>query len=248
MDKLSLAGVICALLLVGGCTTEDTTIQLTPAEFQFLGEDVIDMMTVVFQAGEQAYIGDLVDPGDVVDPPVAGNDFTVTYILPIADRLNLGRGSGRVELQILEDGTPVQDPLGFTYAGSTAVQVQVIYRITYRGEAQFTTRGTDVDLTVDLVVTRDGANQLTQSDYIIEGFVDLDQTLTDISVDFRADGAPVDGIRNDGGSADIQIDDPDVIQIMDATAALFDSFLQVNGFVRDCCGYADNFLYTELGL
>ena len=76
---------------------------MTAAEFQFLGEDVIDMMTVVFQVGEQAYLGEVVAPGDVVTQPGAGNDFTVTYDLPDLDRLNLGRGTGRVSLQILEE-------------------------------------------------------------------------------------------------------------------------------------------------
>ncbi len=239
------------LLLVVGCGGVDeftANSGLTPAEFQFLGEDVIDMMTIVFQAGEQAFVGDPVDPGDAVTPADAGNDFTVTYDLPTLDRLNLGLGSGQVQLQILEDGVLVQDPLGFTYADSMATQVQVLYTIAYRGQAQFTQRATDIELTVDLIVTRDGAGTLTLGDYVISGFVDLDQTLTDVAIDFRASGAPVDGIANDGGVADIRIDDPDVIQILDAVADLFDTFFQVNGFVKNCCSYADNFVYTEVGL
>ena len=104
------------------------------------------------------------------------------------------------------------------------------------------------DAKVDLIVTRNGSGILTLGDYVVSGFVDLDQTLTDVAIDFRASGAPVDGIANDGGVADIRIDDPDVIEILNGTADLFDTFFQVNGFVRDCCGFADNFLYTEVGL
>jgi len=246
-------GALFLTLILAGCGVESAIDSgdagLTPAEFQFLGEDVIDLMTVVFQAGEQAFLGETVDPGDVVTQPSAANNFAVTYVLPEADRLNLGLGSGRVTLQILEDGVPVMDPLGFTYAGSAANSVQVLYAITYQGVAAFTSRTTDVDLSVDLVVDRDGSDNLTLTDYIIEGFVDPGQTRTDISIDFRALGAPVDGIENDGGQATaLEIDDPDVVEILDATADLFDTFFQVNGNVRGCCPFADNFLYSEVGL
>ena len=222
--------------------------ELLPSEFQALGADVADLMTVVFQAGEQAFLGEDVEPGEVIEPPSAANDFAVTYNLPTVDRPRLGRGFGRVTLRILEDGVPVQDPLGFTYAGSAAAQVQIIYNLDYAGQAAFTPRSTDVDLLVDLIVERDNNDDLTLTDYLIEGVVDLGQTVTHVSIDFRALGAPVDGIENDGGQADIEIDDPEVIQVLEATADLFETFFQVSGNVRGCCPYADNFLYTDVGL
>jgi hypothetical protein len=248
---MSLRGITMLTLvaaLAGGCVTEEDDPLLSPLEFAFLGEDTIDQMAAVFEGADRAFYGDIVEPEDVIDPPTEENGYTVSYELPPDLRDNIGLGFGTVRLQILEDGVPVQDPLAFTYAGSTAIEVQVLYQVTYRGEATLTARLLDIDLDVDLIVSRSRGGELENGDYIIDGFVDLGPTGTSISTDFRAFGSPRDGIVDDGGGADTIIDDPDVFDVYNGVVDYLADSFQADGSVGCCTRYFDRFFYDEVGL
>ncbi|MHC4958749.1 MAG: hypothetical protein ACYTGN_10275 [Planctomycetota bacterium] len=248
---MSLRGITLLALvaaLAGGCVSEDEDPLLSPLEFAFLGEDVIDMTAAVFEGADRAFYGDIVDAGDVIEPPDEANDYTVRYELPPDLRDNIGLGFGTVTLQILEDGVPVQTPLQFTYADSTADEVRVFYKIVYRGEATLTARLLDIDLDIDLIVSRSRGGELELGDYVIDGFVDLGPTGTSISTDFRAFGSPRDGIVDDGGGADTIIDDPDVFDVYEGILEFFDDEFRADGSVGCCTAYFDRFFYDEVGL
>ena len=133
---------------LGGCSSHHGYDALFPIEIDYLSEDVLDLMAIVFQAGENAFVGDTVEPEDIVDPGGPGNDFTATYDLPEDNRVGLGFGSGRVALQVIEDGFFNEDPLLFSISTTTALEVEITYELRYDGEtlggrSRWTTGSTD---------------------------------------------------------------------------------------------------------
>lgn len=239
--------VLALATLFGGCGSSIEVIGLTQTEFLYLGEDVIELMTIVFQASETGLLGDLVDPGDVVDPARPENGFTVLYDLPLEDRPGLGFGSGQGSVRILEDGVVNQDPLGFSFATTFADEVEIRYGLYYRGQAVLTARETLVDLTVTVIATRTPTG-FDLVDYFVVGDVDLGTTLCSIDCDFQSPGLPRDGVEPGIGGGGGWIDDPDVFDVLNMHLDWSDleSFL-ASGPVG-CCGasFADRFFYTEV--
>lgn len=124
--------LVCGLLAVG-CGSSSRTDNLWGFEVEFLREDTFDLMAIVFQTGENAFFGDVVLPADVIEPAAPGNDFFVHYDLPRAVREGLGPGAGDVFFQVTEDGVINQDPLSFSFATTTALEVVIVYDIAYEG-------------------------------------------------------------------------------------------------------------------
>jgi hypothetical protein len=199
-------------LLAGGCvhSHDHGTHGLALFEIDFLTEDVIDLVAIGFQAAENAYVGDPVQPVDVIETPDAANSFTVTYDLPPAFRVGLGDGSGSVALQIFEDGVVNPDPLGFDIQTTTALTVEIYYDLDYLGTA-VSGRATDVLFGVTAVATRADPADPFLVEYLITGDCFLGQTYCDWDALFRAFGRPRDGIVEGFGGADGVVDDPDVL-------------------------------------
>ena len=238
-----IASLCLTLAVVAGCSSKSSGGGLAGFELDFIEEDVLDMMTVVFQTGELAYVGDVVLPGDVTDPARPGNGFIVSYDLPPADRPGLGLGFGAATLQVFEDGVVNQNPLGFSFLTTTADSIELTYTLVYRGEAVVTARLTNVDLFVSIIATRTGPNSF-RVDYLVQGICDLGQTLCDVDTQFFAAGRPRDGIEpGEGGIADI--DDPDVIDIFFMNIDYFLDHFDAFGDVGCCAFYDEPYFYDE---
>lgn len=241
--KLTFLLVIALLPLVAGCPSGHA-VGLFRSEEVFLEEDVIDLMTIVLQSGENAFVGDIVAPGDVLVPAGPVNDFTVVYRLPSDLRPNLGLGFGEAELHVVEDGVVNTDPLSFSFATTAAVEVELTYRLLYRGEATFTRRLTDVDLLVT-VTARRGALGFNLVMYRIDGFVDLGATRCTVLTGFTAFGRPRDGIEAGTGDGEGIIDDPDVFDVFDYDIDYFTSVFRVEGEVG-LAFFEELFDYSEV--
>ena len=242
--KLILPFVMALLPMVGGCPHHDLLFGLQHEDEDFLTEDTIDLMTIVLEAGDSAFVGDVVDPGDVILPPGPNNDFTVVYDLPRDLRQNLGLGSGEAELQVVEDGVVSNDPLAFSFATTAANEVNLYYRLLYRGEAEFSRRSTDIDLVVSIVARR-GAAGFDLVEYRIDGFVDLGSTRCTVLTGFTAFGRPRDGIEVGTGDGEGVIDDPDVIDVFDYDIDFFESGFVAEGEVGHRF-YDEFFDYNEV--
>lgn len=242
MSLRKLIVMMSLVVAVAGC---DNVFHVRHLEQEYLAEDVIDLMTVVMQAADNAYVGDIVFPEDVLDPARPGNGFTVIYDLPADVRLNLGFGFGEAELQVTEDGVVSQDPLGFAFRNTTANEVEIYYRLIYRGEAQFTRRNTDVDLVVNLRARR-GVNGFDLVDYNIDGWVDIGATECTALFGFTAFGRPRDGIEVGTGDGEGEIDDPEVFDYYDYDIDFFANEFRVEGEVGFCCHYDDWFDYRDI--
>ncbi|MFQ5845269.1 MAG: hypothetical protein ACE5JG_09815 [Planctomycetota bacterium] len=235
--------LLAALAVATGCHGGDNH-GLFPAEGDFLAEDVIDLMTVVFQTSENAFLGDVVAPGDVVEAAGPANGFTVTYDLPLDLRIGLGEGFGRATLQVSEDGVPHPDPLSFTFATTTAQTVDVLYTLRYDGVAR-SGRFTDVALDVSLVAVWTGTG--FEVDHLVTGRCDLEATFCrGLVMLYRAAGGPRDGIVGGFGDGDGVIDDPDVFDVFDMDLDWFAATFRAEGPVGCCARYEDLFTYAEV--
>jgi hypothetical protein len=195
------------------CTRSEESTGLTQLEVELLSEDVYDLVDILFAIGENAYLGDDVSPDEIIEDSQVGNDWTVTYDLPPGFRLGLGPGLGRVRLSIIEDGAVVEDPLAFSFAASTAVDVIMVYEITYEGET-LGGRVTDVAFRASVRASRVSNLDPFFVEYWIQGDCYLGATLCRMSIRFNAVGAPRDlvaGIADGAGT----IDDPDVRNSLD---------------------------------
>ena len=219
--------------------------ELSALEADYLAEDIIDLMTVPLQAADNAFVGDLVFPEEVLQPPRPGNGFTVRYELPPENRVGLGFGSGAVSLYIDEDGVAVADPLLFSFAITDADVVDLAYLIYYEGEASLTGRPTVVDLEVYLNAVRVGPGAW-DVEYSVEGVCDLGATLCDVRLLFAAPGRPRAGIEPGFGDGAAFIDDPDVRATYDGAVDWFLSGFDVFGDVGCCSFYGDEFAYWEV--
>ena len=235
--------LLALLPLIAGCWYDDDHHHHQDEEF--LEEDVIDLMTVIFQGAENAFVGDNVFAEDVIQPAGPGNQFTAIYELPPQDRRNLGFGFGEVELQIREDGVVHPNPLAFSFATTSADIVDIEYRLLYNGEARATNRGTDVDLLISVRAQRTPTG-FDFVDYLIDGFVDIGQTFCDAVVGFIAFGRPRDGIEVGTGDGTGEIDDPDVFDVFDFDLDFFDEEFRAEGDVGDCCFFEELFDYREV--
>lgn len=234
-----------ALVLLAGCSHGSDG--LFRSEIRRLSDDVIDLMTTVFQTAENAFVGDSVEPEDIVDPAGAGNDFTVTYDLPLDDRVGLGLGFGRVGLRIEEDGVPVADPLAFSFGTTTALEVVLIYELRYDGEAELTGRNSDIDLTVTVTATRTSPAFAFLNVYFVDGIADFGATFCDITARFRSPGRPRDGIDVDFGDGEGRIDNPNVVDEFDLDLDFFDEdFFRAEGDVGICCFFERTFAYEDV--
>ncbi len=219
--------------------------ELSALEADYLAEDVIDLMTVPLQAADNAFVGDLVFPDEVLERPRPGNGFTVRYALPLEDRVGLGFGSGEVSLYVDEDAVAVADPLLFSFATTNADVIDLAYLIYYEGEASLTGRPTVVDLEVYLRAVRVGPGAW-DVEYSVEGVCDLGATLCDVSLLFAAPGRPRAGIEPGFGDGAALIDDPDVRATYDAAIDWFLDGFDIFGDVGCCALYGDQFAYWEV--
>lgn len=245
---MSIRNVTIALVLgiaaLPGCGSSGS-VHLFAFEEDFLAEDVLDLMTIVFQAGENAFVGDPVDPADVVDPAGPGNGFAVVYDLPDDTRLNLGFGNGRVALQVTEDGLVNPDPLSFSVATTTALDVEILYDFSYLGET-LGGRLTDVALVVSVHATRSDPADPFLVEYFIDGDVFLGETFCVITTRFRAPGRPRDGIEPLFGDADGFIDDPDIFDVYELDLDYFTNGFRAQGDVGCCAFFEEEFFYSEV--
>jgi len=222
--------------LLGACET--SSLYLYDREIDYLREDVVDLVAICFQAGENAFVGDSVEPEDVVDPAGPGNGFTATYDLPLDDRVILGRGSGRVAVRIEEDGVPSPDPLNFSFGTTSADTVTVRYELRYEGETAGL-RDTDVDLVVSLTGVR-GSGGDFGCFYRVEGDMYLGNTrCRDLFLEFFADGRPRDGIVAREGYGRGEVDDPGVFDVFEMNLHWYEEVFVADGDVGGCCAYFD---------
>jgi len=237
-----------AVAAIGGCSDYHVIYSdLYPIEIEYLSEDVLDLMTIVFQAGENAFVGDAVQPEDIVDPGGPGNDFTATYDLPTGPRVGLGDGSGRVALQVIEDGVFNEEPLLFSISTTTALEVEITYELRYDGET-LGGRFTEVDLLVSVIATRATALDPFDVDYFIDGQTFLGFTFTEITTQFFSPGRPRDGVIVGLGDGEGTIDDPEV------DAGIFDFDLdwddadtfRAEGEVGSCCWFDERFFFADV--
>lgn len=232
-------------LLVAACGR--STSGLFRIEVAFLEEDVEDLLRIVFQGAENAFVGDPVGEADLVEPAGPGNGFMATYDLPGAARTGLGFGSGRVALRVVEEGHVSEDPLAFRFATTAALEVEVRYELRYAGETRLG-RLTHVDLRYTLTATRATAAEPFRVETFVEGEVLLGITSADIRARFRSPGRPRDGIEPGFGDAEGCIDDPQV------EAGRFDFDLdwldpgrfRAEGEVGRCCFFREIFAYSEV--
>jgi hypothetical protein len=166
MYRRTAIAALALLPLVAGCRRG--THDLFEDEIDFLAEDVIELMTIAFQVGENAWVGDPVFLEDVVEEAGPGNDFTAVYDLPDQPRIGLGFGFGRATVRIDEDGVPVADPLSLSLGATTALTVEITYTIQYQGETA-TGRLTDLDFLVIATATRAGSGDPFVVDYFLDG-------------------------------------------------------------------------------
>jgi hypothetical protein len=202
-------------------------------------------MTIVFQASEQAFVGDPVLPEDVIEGARPANAFTVFYALPQGDRLNLGPGSGDVYLQVTEDGVVNENPLDFDISTTDALQVEVFYDFVYLGET-LGGRLTDAAFVVTLTATRASPADPFLVEYFVDGDTFLGATYARIETRFRAPGRPRDGIEAEFGDAAGLVDDPDIFDVWELDLDYFADGFRAQGDVG-CCGFFEReFWYDQL--
>jgi len=200
-----------------------------------LTEDVHDLTAIVFRTGENAFLGDLVGPGEVIEEAQAGNGWTVTYALDPAFRLGLGPGLGRVRLSLREDGVAVEDPLAFSFAASGATDVTLLYELAYEGET-LGGRATDVAFEARLTAARSSPLEPFLVEYWIVGDCWLGATLCRLSLRFHAAGPPSELLAGVADGAGF-IDDPDVRDGFELDYDFFDDGSYVAEGWVGCCGW-----------
>jgi hypothetical protein len=245
MSQRVATAALLAVLLAGCSSSGGGTQGLATWEIDFLYEDVIDLVMIGFQAAENAYVGDPVQPEDVIEDAAPSNAYTVVYALPDAVRVGLGEGSGSVGLRVVEDGAVNTDPLGFSIDATSALVVEIDYDLDYLGTA-WTTRLTDVLFTVFVTATRASAADLFDVEYNIVGDCFLGETYCDWDALFAALGRPRDGIVEGFGDAIVTIDDPD---IFDFYLPIFDwrvDHFRTRGPVGCCSLYEDHVPYADV--
>ncbi|MHC4133984.1 MAG: hypothetical protein ACYTDU_05970 [Planctomycetota bacterium] len=245
MSQRVATAALLAVLLAGCSSSGGGTQGLATWEIDFLYEDVIDLVMIGFQAAENAYVGDPVQPEDVIEDAAPSNGYTVVYALPDAVRVGLGEGSGSVGLRVVEDGAVNTDPLGFSIDATSALVVEIDYDLDYLGTA-WTTRLTDVLFTVFVTATRASAADLFDVEYNIVGDCFLGETYCDWDALFAALGRPRDGIVEGFGDAIVTIDDPD---IFDFYLPIFDwrvDHFRTRGPVGCCSLYEDHVPYADV--
>ncbi len=237
MSPRGCTALVLALLACAGCGSG--TYNLYRFEARFLVEDVVDLMTIVFQTGENAFVGDAVEEEDLVGAPGAGNGYRATYDLPKAFRVGLDFGAGRASVRVTEDGVPVADPLGFSFGTSGALLVELEYELLYEGRAA-SGRRTDFALQATLTATRATAAVPFEVEYFIDGHCEIGATFCDVATRFRAPGRPRDGLVPGFGDAEGFIDDPDVYEIYDLDLDYGLDRFRAQGDVG-CCAYFDEY-------
>lgn len=245
IPRLCAAGLFSAVLLVGGCNSGGTSC-LTYSEVRFLSEDIIELMGIVYQTGENGFLGDPVQPGDVVSPPGSGNAYTVTYDLPEGNRLGLGYGFGRASLQVDEDGVVNETPLAFSFGTTDALEVVMTYTLRYQGETA-SGRLTDTDFTATLLATRGSTAEPFLVEYLIDGSCFLGATFCEMITRFRSPGSPRNGLEIGFGDGAGLIDDPDVFAPMDLNID-YDrgTNFRARGKLGDCARYDERIYYSEI--
>ncbi len=237
---------VVALLVLTGCHHGGSD-GLFGGEIRRLSDDVVDLMTTAFQVAENAFVGDSVLPEDIVEPAGAGNNFTVTYDLPLDERVGLGLGFGRVTLRIEEDGVAVSDPLSFSFGTTTALAVTVRYEVRYDGDAPETGRDSDIDLTVVVTSTRPTASDAFLNEYFVDGTADFGSTFCDLTTRFRSTGRPRDGIEVNFGDGEGRIDNPNVVDVFRLDIDYFDDeVFRAEGDVGICCFFERNFAFDDV--
>ena len=232
--------LLCVAAAGAGC--HKSTSNLFRSEIEFLREDVVDLLRIAFQTAENGYLGDPVDPDDLLDPADAGNGFTAVYELPPALRAGLGFGSGRATRRVLEDGVAHPEPQDFRVTSSSAARVVISYALLYDGETR-AGRLTQVDLTVavDAERTAPGVYDVT---YLVDGDCLLGATFTLLRTDFRAPGRPADGLDPAFGDGSGIIDDPGVYDAFDLDLDWLPEGFRAEGDVG-CCAYLKEFFRYE---
>jgi len=232
--------LLLCVVLGAACSKASHSTGLTHREIEYLSEDVHDLSAIVFQAGENAYFGDTVFPGEIIEEAQAGNGWTVTYELPAEFRIGLGYGVGRVRLQVVADGAAVTDPLAFSFASTAATDVEMRYELTYEGET-LGGRLTDVAFDASLKATRPAAAGTFLVEYWIKGDCWLGSTLCRMTLRFEADGAPNNLLAGIADAAGV-IDDPDVRADFDLDYD-FDGFggYVAEGWVGCCAWFRERF-------
>jgi hypothetical protein len=235
--------LILVAAVVPGCHDDDDF--GLGAEREFLAQDVTDLMTIVFQASENAFVGDVVVAGEVVEEALPANGFMVTYDLLPDARDGLGEGFGRGMLQVTEDGVPNPDPLSFSFDTTPAQTVEVSYSLHYAGRAR-SGRATNVVLEVMVTAVRTGSSDFVV-DYFVTGHCDLGATFCDrLLMHFRANGRPEDGIVGGFGDGEGLIFDPDVRGAFDLDLDWFSLEFRAGGDVQcvHCAFYESKFAYS----
>jgi hypothetical protein len=239
----TVGAVLGLLAFAPGCDSGSENIY--DFEEDYLSEDLLDLMTIVFQASEQAFVGDPVFPEDVIEVAQPANSFTAFYALPEGDRLNLGFGSGDVYLQVTEDGVVNEDPLAFDITTTDALRVDVFYDFVYLGET-LGGRPTDAAFVVTFTATRASTAEPFLVEYFVDGDTFLGSTYARIETQFRAPGRPRDGIDGYFGDAAGLVDDPDVYDDWEMDLDYFEDGFRAQGDVG-CCGFFEReFWYSQL--
>lgn len=231
---------VLLLALLAACGHPRHSAGLSFEEIEYLSEDVHDLSAIVFQTGENAYLGDIVAPGDIIEDAQPGNGWTVTYALDPEFRLGLGPGLGRVRLSIAEDGVAVQDPLAFSFAATDATEVVLIYDLTYEGET-LGGRPTDVAFEARVTATRRSSLDPFLVEYWIVGDCWLGATLCRLSLRFEAAGPPNELLAGVADGAGF-IDDPDVRAELDLDYDFYaDGSYVAEGWVGCCSWFRERF-------
>jgi hypothetical protein len=239
------SATLLALLPVVACDYDDGDGGLYYYEEAYLAEDVTDLMSNVFATCENAFDGDAPLPGDVTQIADASNQFTAVYLLPDAFRPGLGQGSGDVALQATVDGVPEQDPLLFSFATTTALDVELVYDLRYLGITDGA-RETDVAFRVTLHATRATPADPFVVEYVLGGDVFFGTTYCDFSTRFRAPGPPSAGIEASSGDGAGYVDDPDVYDVFDLNINYASDRFGAEGPVGCCAYYSATFFYDQL--
>ncbi len=243
MSLRGCTALLFAALSVAGCGSG--SYNLYRFEERFLVEDVVDLMTIVFQTGENAFVGDAVDDADLVGAPGPGNGYRATYNLPYAFRIGLDFGAGRASVRVTEGGVPVEDPLGFSFGATAALSVEVVYELIYEGRAAGGRRS-DFALLATLTATRPSTAAPFDVEYFIDGHCELGATFCDVATRFRALGRPRDGLTPEFGDAAGFIDDPDVFAVYDLDLDYFAEVFRAQGDVGCCAYFEEVFSYAAV--